>query len=93
MATAGLISKLIWSPIMRERINNCPGMLRGNGYEAECKISATKVFRPGSTTDYELIHRSITHVSKPLPEGRYELTALGQITNLEHRDGQWTQPV
>jgi hypothetical protein len=72
---------------MHERISFI-GLLRGDGGQAECTVSAIKVSLPG-TTDYELTQYSIMRVSKPLPEGKYQLSAHGKTIDITHHNGDW----
>jgi hypothetical protein len=72
---------------MKERIS-FSGKLRGDGHEAECTVSATRVTLPG-TSAVALAEYSIQKVSKTLPEGRYQLFAHGEVINLRHHSGQW----
>ena len=50
--------------------------------------SATKVGLPNSN-DFGYTHHRIVSVSKDLPEGRYELSANGQVIALRHQNNQW----
>lgn len=65
-----------------------PGILRGEGQEAECIITATEVILPGTSVS-ALANYSITKVSKVLTEGRYQLFARGETTNIRHHNGNW----
>jgi len=71
----------------RERVR-FSGTIRGEGHEADCTIAATKVTLPGGSefayTDYDILR-----VSKELPEGNYEVTALGQTFRVRLKDRHW----
>jgi hypothetical protein len=72
---------------MRRRVT-FSGVLRGEGQEAECTIAATEVSLPGTSAS-ALCDYSVQTVSKPLPEGRYQLDARGETIKLRFRDGHW----
>lgn len=65
-----------------------PGVLRGEGQESECIISATEVTLPGTSVS-ALANYSIQKVSKVLPEGHYQLIAQGETINIRHSEGNW----
>lgn len=65
-----------------------PGILRGQGHEANCTVSATKVTLPGSRfSTYAKL--SIKNVSKSLPEGEYQLFANGASFTVRYQNGDW----
>jgi hypothetical protein len=72
---------------IRER-GRFSGILRGEGQEATCTVSATKVTLAGTSestyTDY-----SIENVSKALPDGNYQLTVNGETIRIRHEGGGW----
>jgi hypothetical protein len=71
----------------QERVN-FPGILRGQGHEANCTVWATKASLPG-TSEFTYTSYSIENVSKTLPEGEYQLFANGQVSTALHRNGRW----
>lgn len=71
----------------RERVA-LPGILWGNGYEAECTVLATKVSLPG-TDAVAFCEYSVQGVSKKLPEGRYKLSVNAQIIPMRFHSGFW----
>jgi hypothetical protein len=65
------------------------GVIRGEEYEANCTIRATKVSLPG-TSDSAYTDYSIEQVSKPPPgEGKYTVTAGSENIRVRFRNGQW----
>jgi hypothetical protein len=72
---------------MREHVS-FSGLIRGEGHEASCTINAMKVTLPG-TSESAYVDYSIQGVSKPLPEGNYEVTARGETTHMRFHDGHW----
>jgi len=71
--------------LMQERVN-FPGILSGQGHEANCTVWATKVFL-GS--DFTYTNYSIEDVSKTLPVGEYQLSANEQVITVLHCNGHW----
>jgi hypothetical protein len=65
-----------------------PGLLRGEGHEANCTVSATKVSLRG-TNHFRYVKYAIDDVSKALPDGLYQLAANGEMIPLRHRGGYW----
>ena len=65
------------------------GQLAGRGYEADCHVSAIEVTEPsGGARAY--IRYSIHRVSKPLPEGDYQLLmSNGETLRLRHQGEHW----
>jgi hypothetical protein len=47
------------------------GVLKGNGHEAACRVKAVKVSLDAATFEYTDLE--VTEVSRPLPDGVYEL--------------------
>jgi len=76
-------------PTYRERVS-AEGILRGHGHNAEpqCRISATKISL--GTTDFTYSQFGIESISKPLPDGNYQLLALGYELPVRYRGGIWT---
>jgi hypothetical protein len=72
---------------MREPVS-FPRVLRGQGHEATCAIDAIKASLPG-TDEFSYTNYSIRWVSKELPESVYELTANGENTRVQLRNGFW----
>jgi hypothetical protein len=66
-----------------------PGILRGNGHEANCTVGAAKVSLPGTSVS-QLAEYSIIAVEKTLPSGNYELSANGETIPLQYQNGFWT---
>ena len=71
-----------------KQLVNFPGVLHGQGHVATCTVYATKVTQPGTSesayTDY-----NIKDVSKSLPEGGYELLAMGENFQVRLQNGIW----
>jgi hypothetical protein len=64
------------------------GHLSGQGYEADCVVSAIKVTVPGGPFAYAKY--SVHRISKALPEGDYQLSlSTGETFPVRHRDGHW----
>ena len=72
---------------MRERVT-LKGIVRGEGREATCTITATRVSLPGAgvseTTDWSMLD-----VSELLPNGNYEILADGKREQVRLVNGQW----
>jgi hypothetical protein len=66
-----------------------PGILRGGGHEANCTVRAIKVCLPGKPSVFEYVSYSIENVSKPLPDGIYELAAQGKTSAVRNNNGDW----
>ena len=64
------------------------GILRGQGHQTTCTVSATRVSLPGTGVEAYTQYR-IESVSKPLPEGTYELVANGEVTRVRYQNGHW----
>ncbi len=75
---------------IRETVRS-PGILRGEGQEATCTVSAMKVTLPG-TNESGYMDYSIENVSKALPDGNYQLTAYGETIRVRHQRGHWLSP-
>ncbi len=66
------------------------GVLRGEGREAACSVSAIRVTMqgvPGLPPAYAQFR--IVSVSSDLPEGTFELLVAGNTIPLRHKSGQW----
>lgn len=64
------------------------GTLIGQGQEADCMVSATKVTVPGGLPAYT--HYSVAGVRKALPEGDYDLLlATGEKILVRYHGGYW----
>jgi len=72
---------------MKERVS-FPGILRGQGHEANCTVWATKVTLPG-TGQSAYAKYSVENVSKMLPEGEYQLLANGEASAVRYQNGNW----
>lgn len=66
-----------------------PGILRGAGQEANCTVRATKVSLSGEPSVFACVNFSIKEVSKPLPDGDYELVAHGKTVTVRNNNGHW----
>lgn len=64
------------------------GVLRGEGHVATCTGSVTKTTEP-VTGISAYTGLSIENLSKPLPNGNYELTANGEIIRVRHHGNEW----
>jgi hypothetical protein len=73
---------------VRERVS-FPGILRGGGHETNCTVRATKVSLPGESSVFEYVDYSVEKVSKPLPDGLYQLLAQGKTISLRYQNGSW----
>lgn len=65
------------------------GVVRGEGHEATCRICATRVSLPGAPGITETTDWSMLDISKPLPDGDYEVLAEGKRVLVRHIAGQW----
>jgi hypothetical protein len=75
----------------RRRIRFSGTVLSEHGVEgADCTGSATEVSLPGQPPQYVQFH--IDSVSKPLPDGNYIVSALGQNSPAHYVNGQWLAP-
>ena len=70
----------------RERVS-FQGILRGHGCEANCTVFATKISVPGGDFDYRKY--TIGQVSKPLPDGNYQLSVNGALITVRNLNGSW----
>jgi len=66
-----------------------PGILRGGGHEVNCIVRATKVSLPGEPSVFEYVDYFIEKVSKPLPDGLYQLLAQAKTISLRYQNGSW----
>lgn len=69
-----------------------PGILQGQGHEAECRVSATKVTLPGPSglpVAVAFSGYSIHSVSKKLPDGSYNLSVNAEIIPMRRSNGMW----
>ena len=64
------------------------GIIRGQGLEATCLVSALKVTLPGANVSAHARY-AIQAVSGWLPEGEYELSVDGHSFALRHQGGNW----
>ena len=64
------------------------GVLRGQGKEATCTVSAVKVFLPG-TNEFTYTDYDITSVSMQLPDAQYQLTVHGETISVKLENGFW----
>jgi hypothetical protein len=71
----------------KERVSFA-GILRGEGHEEPCTVSALKVTLPGDGVS-AYARYSVSNVSQPLPEGEYQLSVNGRSFALRHRGGKW----
>jgi hypothetical protein len=77
-------------PSIGERVS-FPGVLRGQGHEATCRVDAVRVSLPGgSDVNYRNYSINPGSVSKPLPTGNYTLTVNGEQHELRHHNGLWS---
>ncbi len=65
------------------------GTVRGEGREAACRISATRVSLPGAPGVSETTGWSMLDVSEPLPDGNYEVFADGKRDQVRLVNGRW----
>lgn len=70
-----------------KRLVQFPGLLRGQGKEVACTIEALEITSASVPPAYSRYH--VIDVSKPLPNGLYELTARGQTKHLRYEGGFW----
>jgi hypothetical protein len=67
-----------------------PGILRGQGYEVQCSVRATKVTPPGPSglaVAAAFCEYSIHSVSNKLPDGRYKLSVNADIIPMRRHNG------
>jgi hypothetical protein len=64
------------------------GVIRGQGHEANCTVTALKVTMR-ETNIHAYARYEVKAVSGPLPEGDYELTVNGQSFPVRHRGEYW----
>ena len=64
------------------------GVLLGNGSQANCTISAVRVFLIGSGL-FKDCQYAIEWVSKSLPQGLYKLALEGKIVDVLHSKDGW----
>jgi len=87
IATRG--EKMANMPSTQERVS-FPGILGGGGgHEATFTVRATKVSLPGEPSVFEHVDYSVEKVSKPLPDGLYQLLAQGKTISLRYQNGSW----
>jgi len=65
-----------------------PGVLRGQGHEATCTVSAIKVTLSG-TGVAAYTQYSIERTSKTLPDGEYQLSVNDQSIPMRYYNGNW----
>ena len=66
-----------------------PGIVRGEGREATCRIEATRVSLDAAAGVSETTNWSIVDVSESLPDGNYEVFADGKQEHVRRVEGQW----
>lgn len=74
-------------PSHSERVT-VAGIIKGQGLEATCRMSALKVTSTDGT-DSALTGFKILSVSESLPDGNYELIAKGKSEFLKLQNGKW----
>jgi hypothetical protein len=64
------------------------GVIRGNGIEMECLVCIHTV------SAYSRAHQfSVLEVRRRIPDGTYQLGALGHHVYVRHEGGKWTDGV
>lgn len=66
---------------------NFPGVLRGQGMEAQCEVWMVETTNPGlppAKSQYR-----IRNVSKTLPDGNYTVTVNGESHEVQRQNGNW----
>jgi hypothetical protein len=63
------------------------GVLRGQGHEAGCRVSAKRQISTSGEVAYS--RYTVEHWPEELPEGTYRLTVNGQIIPMRLQDGKW----
>jgi hypothetical protein len=63
------------------------GILRGQGHEADCRVSAKRHISTSGAIAYSRYH--VEDWPEELPEGAYQLTVKGQIIPVRLQDGKW----
>jgi len=74
-------------PSHSERVT-VAGIIKGQGLEATCRMSALKVTNADGT-DSALTGFKILSASESLPDGNYELIANGKSEFLKLQNGNW----
>ena len=64
------------------------GRLVGEGYEATCTGTVTRVSLPGDS-DFAYTGYRITRISEPLPHGYYQLFVHGQVIEVQQMTHGW----
>lgn len=64
------------------------GVIRGQEQEATCTVDAIKTTLPGAEVS-ALSNYSIRNVSRPLPDGNYEMTVQGETIRVRLNNGFW----
>jgi len=64
------------------------GIIRGQGHEATCTVSALKVTLPGAGVS-AYARYSVRAVSQLLPVGDYRLSVNGECFAMRHHAGNW----
>ena len=64
------------------------GVIRGQGHEATCTVTALKVTQRG-TGVHAYARYEVKAVSKALPEGDYQLAVNGQAFPIRHQGEYW----
>ncbi len=65
------------------------GIIRGNGHEAKCTVSAKEVPNPAPLQPPAYTRYSVEHVEKQLPEGAYTISFNGQTLAIRYENGHW----
>jgi hypothetical protein len=64
------------------------GRLVGEGLEATCSGTVTRVSLPGDS-DFAYTDYKITRISEPLPPGYYQLFVHGQVIEVQQTTHGW----
>lgn len=65
------------------------GIIRGNGREANCTVSAFEVPSPVPNDPPAYSRYKVERVEKPLPEGSYTISVNGQETPIRFDGFYW----
>jgi hypothetical protein len=68
------------------------GIVRGNGVEAECVVRALEVRLLGTDAIAYTQYR-VEDVSKPLPDGLYDIIVNGETQKVRYQNGHWLAAV
>ena len=64
-----------------------PGLLRAQGYAANCRVTATKVSLAGTNYFSYVVH-VIDDVTEAAPDGEFQLFVPGQIIPVRCKNGR-----